>query len=157
MGSADTRVLLASNAGYGFVARLEHLVAKNRAGKAMLNVPKGGLALPPYLIGATDDAVVVALTNEGRMLAFRLIELPELTKGKGNKVINVPATAFKTGAETMIACVVMTPAEDLLVYAGQRHLRLKAKDVEHYIGERARRGRKLPRGFQKVDGLEVVA
>ncbi len=156
MGSGESRVLLASNAGYGFVARLDDLVAKNRAGKAMLNVPKDALALPPCLIAQTEGALVVAATNDGHLLAFPLAELPELARGKGNKVINIPAAAFKSGAEVMIACVVMTPSEDLLVHAGARHLRLKAKDVEHYLGERARRGRKLPRGFQKVDTLEVV-
>ncbi len=157
MGSSEAKVLLASNAGYGFVAKLDDLVAKNRAGKSMLNVPKGGTALPPALIDATEGSIVVAATDQGRMLAFPLAEVPELARGKGNKLINIPASAFKSGAESVIAIAVMAPDQALLVFAGQRHLRLKMKDLEHYLGSRAQRGRKLPRGFQRTDALEVVA
>ncbi len=158
-GDADARVLLASSAGYGFVARLGDLVAKNRAGKAALSVPKGGYAVAPAPVGASIDesAMVAAVTTQGHLLVFPLSEVPELTRGKGNKLINVPPAALKSGKESMLAVVVFNPGQQLLVAAGQRHLRLKYKDLEHYIGERARRGRKLPRGFQKVDGLALDA
>jgi topoisomerase IV subunit A len=155
IGAGETRVLLASDAGYGFVARLNDLVAKNRAGKAVLSVPDGGSALAPALCVDSDDLLVVTLTDQGRMLAFPLREVPELSRGKGNKLINIPGAAFKSGAESMLAIAVMRPTDQLIVRAGQRHLRLKLKDVEHYLGERARRGHKLPRGFQRADGLEV--
>ena len=155
IGAAEQRVLLASNAGYGFVARVSDLVAKNRAGKAVLSVPDGGAALAPILIGEAEGRMVVVITDQGRMLAFPLTEVPELVRGKGNKLINVPSAAFKTGAEAMIAIAVMSESEQLLVRAGQRHLRLKLKDIEHYVGARALRGHKLPRGFQKVDGVEI--
>jgi topoisomerase-4 subunit A len=155
IAAAEQRVLLASSAGYGFVARVSDLVAKNRAGKAVLSVPGGGAALAPILIGEAEGRMVVAITDQGRMLAFPLTEVPELARGKGNKLINVPSAAFKTGAEAMIAIAVMSESEQLLVRAGQRHLRLKLKDIEHYVGARALRGHKLPRGFQKVDGVEI--
>jgi len=155
MGAPERRVLLASNAGYGFVARLDDLTAKNRAGKSVLSVPKGAQALAPALITARDGALVVAVTDQGRLLAFPLADLPELARGKGNKLINVPSAAFKSGAEAMIAAVVMGPGDELKVLSGQRHLKLKLKDIEHYLGTRAQRGHKLPRGFQKVDALEV--
>ena len=96
---------------------------------------------------------VAAVTDQGRLLVFPLAELPELARGKGNKLINVPTAAFKAGEETMIAAVVLMSGQEL--HAGARHLRMKAKDLENYVGERARRGRKLPRGFQKVDHLSV--
>jgi topoisomerase IV subunit A len=155
IGAPEQRLLLASSAGYGFVARLGDLVAKNRAGKALLSVPAPGIALAPILIADIDRRMVVVITDQGRMLAFPLSEVPELARGKGNKLINVPSAAFKTGAESMIGIAVMAQSDQLIVRAGQRHLRLKLKDVEHYIGERARRGHKLPRGFQKVDGVEI--
>ena len=101
------------------------------------------------------DSWVAAVTNQGRMLVFPLADVPELSRGKGNKLINVPTAAFKAGEEEMIAAVVLTVDDELVVHAGQRHLRMKHKDLENYIGERARRGRKLPRGFQKVDRLSV--
>jgi len=78
-----------------------------------------------------------------------------MSRGKGNKIINVPTAAFKAGAESVVSAVVYQPSQSLVVYAGARHHRIKFKDLEHYIGERARRGRKLPRGFQKVDRIEV--
>ena len=155
IGRAEQRVLLASNAGYGFVAKLMDFVVKNRAGKAMLSVPKNGAALAPTLLAQEGAQLVVTITDQGRMLAFPISEVPELARGKGNKLINIPSAAFNAGEETLIAIAVMSQSDQLLVRAGQRHLRLKVKDIEHYIGERARRGRMLPRGFQKVDGVEV--
>jgi topoisomerase-4 subunit A len=155
IGRAEQRVLLASNAGYGFVAKLGDLVAKNRAGKAMLSVPQNGSAVAPVLLAQEGDQLVVTITNQGRMLVFPIAEVPELARGKGNKLINIPTGAFNSGEETMIAAAAMSPSDQLIVRTGARHLRLKIKDLEHYIGERARRGRMLPRGFQKVDGVEV--
>ncbi len=155
IGRADQRVLLASNAGYGFVAKLGDLVAKNRAGKALLSVPNGGTALAPVLLVHEGDHLVVTITNQGRMLAFPISEVPELARGKGNKLINVPSASFNSGEETMIAVAVISESDQLLVRAGQRHLRMKLKDLEHYVGQRALRGHKLPRGFQRVDGVEV--
>jgi topoisomerase IV subunit A len=156
-GSSDARVLLASSAGYGFVTRLGDLIAKNRAGKAVLSVPKGAQAVAPWLIveGGQPDLRVAAVTTQGYLLVFELAELPELARGKGNKLISIPAPALRGGEEAMLAAIVVGPDQPLIVTAGQRHLRLKFKDLEHYIGERARRGRKLPRGFQRVDGLSV--
>ena len=120
-------------------------------------VPAGGSALAPCALTDidVDTALVAAVTDQGRMLVFPLADVPELSRGKGNKLINVPTAAFKAGEETMISAVVLGEGSELLVHAGQRHLRMKHKDLENYIGERARRGRKLPRGFQKVDRLSV--
>jgi topoisomerase-4 subunit A len=159
MGNADAKVLLVSNAGFGFVGTLSEMVTKNKAGKACLSVPSGGYALPPLLIDpalhASDDAQVAAVTNQGRLLVFALKDLPELARGKGNKLLNVPSADFKSGEEELVGAVALGEKDELLVHAGQRHLRLKSKDLENYIGERARRGRKLPRGFQKVERLSV--
>ena len=156
MGTASTRVLLASNAGYGFVTRLEDMVTKNKAGKAVLTVPGEGSALPPVVLTGEAGLLVVAVTDQGRMLAFPLQDVPELSRGKGNKLINIPKPAFTSGEERMLAVDVLGPDDELMVYAGARHLKMRHPDLEHYIGERARRGRKLPRGFQKVDSLGVV-
>jgi topoisomerase-4 subunit A len=157
IGKESTRVLFASDAGYGFVGTLGDMVTKNRAGKATLSVPKGGSALMPVVVKEDVELQVVALTNQGRMLVFPLSEVPELSRGKGNKLINIPTPAFKAREEYMISVQLLGPEDELLVYAGARHLRMKGRDLEHYFGERARRGRKLPRGFQKVDSLGVAA
>ena len=155
MGPGPTRVLLASSAGYGFVGRLEDMVTKNKAGKATLTVPREGTSLAPVALTGEEGLLVAAVTNQGRMLVFPLEDVPELARGKGNKLINIPTAAFKSGEEQMVAVEILGPDDELLVLAGQRHLRMKSRDLEHYLGERARRGRKLPRGFQKVDSLAV--
>ena len=159
MGGNDTKVLLASNAGFGFVGPLADMVTKNKAGKACLSVPAGADALPPITIDnevlASGTGLVAAVTNQGRLLVFKLGDLPELSRGKGNKLINIPGPAFKAGEEAMLAVAVLGEGDELVIHAGQRHLTMKRKDYENYIGERARRGSKLPRGFQKVDRLSV--
>ena len=153
--AAGTRadVLLASDAGYGFVGSLGDMTTKNRAGKSVLNVPKGGVALVPVVV--ERDTHVAAVTNQGRMLVFELSEVPVLSRGKGNKLLNVPSASFKTREEFLVALVTFTTDDRLVIRAGQRHLNLRFKDLDNYLGERARRGRKLPRGFQKVDSMEV--
>ena len=155
MGPKETQVLMTSNAGYGFVGKLGEMITKNKAGKSCLSVPKGGSALAPIEVADIEYLYVACATTQGRMLLFPLVDVPELSRGKGNKLLNIPTASFKKGEEFMHAIAVLTDQDELIVHAGQRKLRLKFKDLEHYIGERAHRGRKLPRGFQKVDSLEV--
>jgi len=154
MGSDDDRYVLASDAGYGFVVKLGDLQANKKAGKAALNVPDGALALPPAAVNDDTD-LLVAISNEGRLLAFPVSELPALSRGKGNKIIGIPSARLKSREEFVAAVAVVKPGETLLVHSGKRHLGLKLSDLEHYRGERGRRGNKLPRGFQKVDRVEV--
>ncbi len=154
MGSDEQRVLLASDAGYGFVTKLSDLQSKNRAGKAVLSLPKGAEVLNPIALNGTDGHVVAA-TTDGRMLVFPLTELPEMPRGKGNKMIGIPSARVAAREEYVVAIAVMTETDTLRVFSGKRYLNLKFAELEHYLGERGRRGHKLPRGFQKVDGLEI--
>ena len=147
--------LIASDAGYGFVTKLENLVSKNKAGKALLNLPKGSKVLAPIPITELENSEVVSITNEGRMLMFKLAELPELARGKGNKMINIPSARVAERLEFIVAIAVLGGDDGLTVYSGKRHINLAMKDLEHYRGERGRRGNKLPRGFQKVDKVEI--
>ena len=149
--------LLASDAGYGFVARLGDLQSKNRAGKAALTLPKGGRVLQAAAISVMDDAMVAAVSNEGRLLIFPLADLPQMSRGKGNKIIGIPAARVKEREEFVISVQVITPGDSLVIHSGKRHHSIKFSDLEHYRGERGRRGNKLPRGFQKVDRMEVAA
>ncbi len=155
MGSDDQRVLLASDAGYGFVAKLGDLYSKNRAGKTMLTLPKGGQVLAPQLLENPEHDLLAAVSNEGRLLVFPVTELPELARGKGNKIMNIPSARVQSREEYVIAVGVIGDGQSLTLHAGKRHLTLKASDLDHYRGERGRRGNKLPRGFQKVDRAEV--
>jgi len=157
MADDSQKVLLASDAGYGFVARIEDLQSKNKSGKSVLKMPAGSRVLPPILVRDYERDLVVAITNEGRMLTFALSDLPELPRGKGNKIIGIPAARASERLEYVISLCVLGANEVLTVHAGRRYLNLKMADLEHYRGERGRRGNKLPRGFQNVDRVEVIA
>jgi len=152
-GKGSDRYLLASDAGYGFVARLENMYAKNKAGKAMLRLPSGARVLSACAVTDVNTDRIVAVTTEGRMLVIPLQELPEMAKGKGNKIIGIPPAKVATREEFVVGIVVVSVGDSLTIYSGKRHLTLKAKDLEHYAGERGRRGAKLPRGFQRVDAM----
>jgi topoisomerase-4 subunit A len=155
IGEPENLYLVASDAGYGFVTKLENLVSKNRAGKAVLSLPKGGKVLSPVAIRNVTQDEVVGITNEGRMLMFKIAELPELAKGKGNKIIGIPPSRVAERQEYVVAYAVINAGQALVVHSGKRFIRLTISDLEHYRGERGRRGNKLPRGFQKVDLVEV--
>ena len=155
MGEPTLPVLMASDAGYGFVSNLANLEAKNKNGKAALTLPKGARVLPPVLIPNLENSLVVAISNEGRMLVFPVAELPELSKGKGNKIISIPSGRVLERSEYVVGIGCVGEGQTLVVTAGQRYLKMKHGDLEHYRGERGRRGSKLPRGFQKVDSVHV--
>ena len=158
MGSADDLYLLASDAGYGFVVKVSDLQTKNKAGKAALTVPKGGRVIQPAMVGSTstEEAFVVAVSNEGRMLLFPLTDLPIMGRGKGNKIIGIPASRLQAREEFMVSVNIIRNKDTLRVYAGKRHVNMKFNELNHYIGERGRRGHKLPRGYQKVDSVDVI-
>lgn len=158
MGAGDDLFLLASDAGYGFVVKLADLQTKNKSGKAALTLPKGGRVLQPARIGAVaDNHYVVAVSNEGRMLLFPLAELPVMARGKGNKIIGITPSRVQAREEFVIAVAIISSHDSLRVHAGKRYVNMKFTELDHYLGERGRRGHKLPRGFQKVDKVEVIA
>ena len=156
MGGEKDRYLVASDAGYGFVTTFGDMVTKNKAGKALLKLPSNARPLATQLIVGTEESWVVAVSNEGRLLIFPLQDLPEMPRGKGNKIISIPTDRAASGDEIMLACGVMGAKDSVVIYAGKRHLKLKPADLEHYYSERGRRGHKLPRGFQKVERMEVI-
>ena len=156
MGNDSQTMLIASDAGYGFVASLSDMYTKNKAGKALLSLPEGARVLPPSPIAKVEGAQLAAITNDGRMLVFPVTELPVLARGKGNKIIGIQTTRLKAREEFVVALAVIHETQSLKIWAGKRHLQMKLKDMQHYLGERGRRGHKLPRGFQKVDKVEVV-
>lgn len=155
IGEPEQYYLIASDAGYGFIAKLEDFYTKNRGGKALLTVPKGAKALIPKAITSIERQYIAAVTNEGRLLLFPLADLPVLARGKGNKIINIPASRIATHEEYVVDLAVLNESDSLKLYSGKRHLTLKQSDLAYYQGERGRRGNKLPRGFRNVDYLEV--
>lgn len=155
MGEDDERYLFSSTAGYGFVARLGDLFSRNKSGKSVLSLPAGAQVLPAAAVSSLTDDVVCAISNNGSLLTFPVGELPEMAKGKGNKIYNIPGPKFKSGEESMIALSVVSPSQKLRITSGKRHTTIKFRELEEYSGMRGQRGRKLPRGFQKVDAVDV--
>ncbi|WNW13103.1 DNA topoisomerase IV subunit A [Pseudomonas sp. DTU_2021_1001937_2_SI_NGA_ILE_001] len=147
--------VIASDAGYGFVVKGEDLQAKNKAGKALLSLPSGSKVMSPRPVLDRENHWLAAVTTEGRLLVFRVSDLPQLGKGKGNKIIGVPGERVASREEYVTDLAVLPEGATLVLQAGKRTLSLKADDLEHYKGERGRRGNKLPRGFQRVDALLV--
>lgn len=131
------------------------MISKNKAGKSYLSVPNGAQAMSPCRVESSEDQLIAAFTTEGRLLIFEAKELPELGRGKGNKLINIPSAALKSRTEFLGHVVIFSESDALTVYSGKRHITLTLKELTHYRGERARRGLKLPRGFQKVDRVEL--
>ncbi|MFN3234770.1 MAG: DNA topoisomerase IV subunit A [Gammaproteobacteria bacterium] len=154
-GGDDDYYVLASDAGYGFIVKLNECFVRNRSGKAVLKCPKNAIALGARRVHDIESDLIVTITNEGRMLMFPLKELPELAKGKGNKIIGIPPKRAAAREEVVVEMRILTPKQSLKVQSGKRALTLKPNDLKHYLGERGRRGSKLPRGYQKVDGVSV--
>ena len=152
LGEPEILYLLASDAGYGFIVSLGDLYTKNKAGKAILTLPEGSKLLSPLRITDLEVEHYVVITSAGYLSIVALTELPRLSKGKGVKLLNIPAKS----KETVVSLTRLNPATDILtLYVGKRHLTLKERDIEAYTMERSRRGQKLPRGFQKVERVEV--
>ncbi|WP_085663535.1 MULTISPECIES: DNA topoisomerase IV subunit A [Pseudomonas] len=151
----DALYVVASDAGYGFVVKGEDLQAKNKAGKGLLSLPNGAKVMTPRPVANREQDWLAAVTTEGRLLVFKVSDLPQLGKGKGNKIIGVPGDRVASREEFVTDLAVIADGATLVLQAGKRTLSLKADDLEHYKGERGRRGSKLPRGFQRVDGLQV--
>ena len=146
---------MSSDAGYGYICKFSDLMVSKKAGKAALTLPKGAKVMPPLMVENYDQDQIVAVTNEGRMLVFPIKDLPTLAKGKGNKIIGIPSGRVMTREEFVISLTVVPPEGKVKVHSGKRHLLLKSADLAHYVGERGRRGSKLPRGFQRVDALTL--
>ena len=155
MGDDEQRYLIASDAGYGFVGKFADMISKNKAGKAFLSLPTAAKVITPQRVNDIESDWCLAISNEGRMLLFPLRDLPSLAKGKGNKIINIPSAKAQTREEFVCCLAVVPDGASVKVVAGKRSKTLSPADLEHYQGERGRRGNKLPRGLQRVDDLIV--
>ncbi|HXH04546.1 MAG TPA: DNA topoisomerase IV subunit A [Candidatus Competibacteraceae bacterium] len=157
LGNPEDLYLLASSAGYGFICPFEELTGRNKAGKAVLSLPNGARVLVPQMVGDVERDRLLAVTQAGRMLLFPLKELPQLAKGKGNQIVSIPAAQVQSGQDALLWLAVVPQGQGVMLTCGKRSLSLKPADLEAYAGERGRRGRELPRGFQRVDGVALLA
>lgn len=155
MGQPEDLYLLASDAGYGFVTTLSELVTDRRAGKAVLKVPKGAKALPPQRVADYKNDWVAAATTTGNLLICAAGDLPQMPKGKGDKILNIPGKKVVSRTEYLAGAAVFHEGQKLLVRTGKGELTLKAgEDIDKYVSERALRGSKLPKGHTEVKNIE---
>jgi topoisomerase-4 subunit A len=153
IGDPDSRWLLASDAGYGFIAKLGDLASRNKAGKAVLRVPPGGRAVVPAPVPPGTECFIAAVSCIGRLLLFDMDELPELAKGKGNRIVNIPGRKYQAKEERLAAVAVVPEGGNLQVHTGTRSMTIKWDDLDDYYGERGLRGALLPKGWRKVERL----
>lgn len=154
-GEEEQWYLMASDAGYGYQVQMKHLLANKKAGKAALRLPKNARVLKPARIMQQDDRLV-AITSDGHMLVFAVSELPQMSRGKGIKIINIPTKKAASREEFVVVLACVSAGNVLRAWSGKRYINLKNADLDAYAGERGRRGHKLPRGFQKIDRVEIV-
>jgi topoisomerase-4 subunit A len=156
-GADDDWYLFATDSGYGFITQLKELHTKNRAGKALLTVPEHAKVLTPVRVEQPESDLVAIATAQGRLLVFPVSEIPILNKGKGNKLIQIQPADLAARQDYVVAMIALSLAAGLKVHSGKRSLGLSAEDLVHYRGTRARRGNPLPKGFQRVSGLEKIS
>ena len=152
-GNPEDWYVLASHYGYGFRVQLKELSSKNKAGKLLITLPPGAKVLKPAPIHDESDLMAV-VTLQGRLLIFPVADLPALARGKGNKLIQIPSGDLLSEKDYVVAVLSIPENSSLKVVSGKRFLTLKTLDIEHYTSSRAKRGLALPRGFQRVEGLE---
>jgi topoisomerase IV subunit A len=155
IGEPEDRWVVASDAGYGFVVKLGEMHSRNRAGKALLKVPEGSGVLAPWPVPASPEALLCAVSTDGKLLVFPVKDLPELPRGKGNKIFGLSPKKVASREEYLAAVAVVAPEQNLIVRSGERKMTLKFSELKEYRGERAQRGAVLPRGWRKVERLDI--
>ncbi len=154
-GDPDTRLILATSFGYGFITRIKSLTGRNRAGKQVINLPTNAHILTPQISKDPDHERLVLVTSEGHLLMYPLSELSEIDKGKGTKLINIPKVGLGNNKEQLVAVAIIAQnSGKIILYAGQRTLKLKWDDLLGYAGKRASRGGLLPRGLRRVASMK---
>ena len=153
MASEQQELLMASDAGYGFICKFEDLIARNKAGKALISLPENAKVMEPKTL-ANATALVVAMTSAGRMLIFPAKDLPALSKGKGNKIVTIPAENAKERGELLVKLLLISDQASLEFHSGKRKIVLKPEDLQKFRAERGRKGSTLPRGLHT--NIEIV-
>ncbi|WP_438500332.1 DNA topoisomerase IV subunit A [Pantoea ananatis] len=156
MEPEEQRLLMASDAGYGFICTFNDLISRNRAGKALLTLPENARVMTPMAVHHEDD-MLLAITQAGRMLMFPVGELPQMSKGKGNKIISIPSADAASGADKLAWLMILPPGSAITLHVGKRKLQLRSEELQKFRADRGRRGTLLPRGLQKIDRVELDA
>ncbi|WP_439257842.1 DNA topoisomerase IV subunit A [Lonepinella sp. BR2271] len=155
MENTDQALLMSSSSGYGFICQFEDLVARNKAGKAVISLPENADVLPTKIL-PKNTALLVALTQAGRMLIFPVADLPTLAKGKGNKIITISGADLKAGKDSLVKLLLISENASLVFHSGKRKITLKPEDLQKFRAERGRKGSSLPRGLHSGVEIDVI-
>ncbi len=156
MAINDDLFLLSSSHGYGFVCRFEDMLTRSKNGKSLISISNGASLMPARAISDKEKSVVVSITSEGYIGLLDINAIPQLSKGKGNKIQGIPPKRLKSGEESIAFIVILSGRQKLIVHAGKKYKSMTLQELEEYRIERGKRGRKLPRGYQNVSAVEVV-
>jgi len=156
MGKNEQLFLLGSNFGYGFICKFEDMLSRAKAGKATISLGKAGaqIACPSQITDLETD-MIAAVTSDGYLLIIHAKDLPQLPRGKGNKIINIPSKRLKEGEEYVVAMITLAQGDKLIVHAGKKHKTIQGGELVEYLNDRGKRGKLLPNGYRKVSRLET--
>ena len=153
IGNDDDKYMIMNTAGYGYISEFKNMVSNKKSGRAFMKIPNNADLLKAIRV-RDDHVYIAAISNIGRLLIFKIDELPMLAKGKGNKIINIPTAKFVAKEEFMAHAQLISLSSSLRIdRVGKGSLTLKLKDLENYISSRAKRGNMLPQGYRKVIGM----
>ncbi|MEQ5126349.1 DNA topoisomerase IV subunit A [Providencia zhijiangensis] len=155
MAPEEQKYLMASDAGYGFICTFNDLVTKNKTGKALMSLPENAKVMAPIELNNEKEDLLLAITKAGRMLLFPVSDLPQLSKGKGNKIINITGAQAASGEDLLVWLMVIPPRASITLYFGKRKLKFKSEDLQKYRAERGRKGTSLPRGLHNIERIDV--
>ena len=150
---SEAHYLMVSSFGYGFICQFKHMIGRTKKGKSIVTVPKDATVLPPSKITQIKTDLIAIVSSTGYLLIIPLSELPQLSRGKGNKLMNIPLKSLKSGEEKVVAILAIPKGSQLLIHSGKRYKRLSGNGLTAYVGECGQRGKQLPRGYQKVSSL----
>ena len=150
----ETQLLMASDAGYGFICTFADLQSRTKSGKALLTLPEQAKVMTPQVIDPAKDQLLV-ITEAGRMLMFSVNDLPQLSKGKGNKIISIPSADFAAGKDKLLWLLLLNEESSVTLYVGKRKLKLRSEELQKFKAERGRKGTLLPRGLQRIDRVDI--
>ena len=156
MGKNEEYFLLGSTFGYGFICKFEEMLSRAKAGKATVSLGNAGAKIiNPSSITDIETDMIAAVTSEGYLLIINASELPQLSRGKGNKIINVPSKRLKEGEESVVAIIAFSQGAKLIIHAGKKHKTIQGAEIIEYQAERGKRGKLLPKGYRNVSHLEA--
>ncbi|MBT0727109.1 DNA topoisomerase IV subunit A [Rosenbergiella australiborealis] len=154
MAPDETKLLMACDAGYGFICTFADLQSRTKTGKALLTLPDQAKVMPPQFLDESRDQLL-AITEAGRMLIFSVDDLPQLSKGKGNKIVAIPSADFAAGKDKLAWLVLISAQSSVTLHVGKRKLKLRSEELQKFNAERGRKGTLLPRGLQRIDRVDI--